>query len=120
MNYSGKTSFTFEVERFKSKFTGSFLSDEELKDAFESTYEYLLVPLQIEGTSYFTSGRSYGPAENCFPDEGDTEITSCVDKEGKDWEPLLTEYERDIILEKIVQDSHEGYEPDEADYVDYD
>jgi len=95
--YSGTTSFTYEIYR----------GDDDNE-----------VSLQIEGRAYYAPGRYYGPPENCYPDESEVEITSCIGPDGKDWEDQLTESEKDQILE-IIQDnvaSDEGPDPD--DYYD--
>lgn len=118
MSYCGTANFTFEVERYKSKITGQLLSNAECETTSIGDMEYLLIPLQIEGNSYFTAGNTYGPPENCYPDEGETEILSCTDEHGCDWETLLTNYERDQILEKIAEDAQESGDLDEDEYVD--
>jgi len=128
--YSGSTSFDFEIERCRNKQTGQFLTeDEAYKEALESpfgeewfdlNYEYQLIKLEVEGSSYFAPGRYYGPPENCYPDEGDTEITSVIGPNKEDWESRLTEDEREDILNKIQDDvSSDGPDPDDY-YDDYD
>jgi hypothetical protein len=117
--YSGETSFEFEIERYKSRESGKFFASEAVPTDDDFEYEYQLIMLQVEGRSYFESGRYSGPAENCYPDEGETEITLVKGPDGKDWEDQLTESEKDSIIEKIqeeVIDSSDGPDPD--DYMD--
>lgn len=110
-NYSGSTSFEFEVERYVSPKDGSLLTSDQVSDD-DPDVEYKIVKLNVEGSSYFQAGKHYGPPENCYPDEGDTEITKVVDTAGKDWSDLLTEEEKNSILNLI----NEGVQNDEPDF----
>lgn len=120
-NYSGETSFEYEIERYRDKESGLLYDCSEAKDDFE--YEYVTFTLQVEGRSYFTQGRSYGPPENCYPDEGDTEMTACIGPDGQDWSDKLTNSERDSIMEQIQENvcndipepDYDDYEPDYED-----
>lgn len=126
--YSGHASFKFEIERCKNKQTNQFMTEEEAcKEVenhpfgdswFETNYVYELISLEVEGSSYFTPGRYFGLPENCYPDEGDTEITSVIGPNNEDWEGKLTEDERDQIISMIEEEASSGpdYEPD--DYYD--
>ena len=117
--YSGTASFEFEVERYKSVATGELISaDNYPDDAEESNYEYQIIKLAVEGSSYFAPGKTYGLPENCYPDEGDTEITSVIGPDGKDWSDKLSDSENDSILEMIQEQAQEGGEPDFDDYDD--
>jgi hypothetical protein len=115
--YSGHTSFDFEIERYKNKKTGvdtAYL----LPGINEDDYDYHTLTLKVEGSAYFAPGKTYGPPENCYPDEGDVEITSCLGPDGKDWEDQLTHSERDAIIEMIdgnVQEGLDGPDPDDYD-----
>jgi hypothetical protein len=125
--YSGTASFEFEIERYKDKESGELLSHDKVKpddDGFE--YEYQTIALQVEGRSYFAPGRTYGPPENCYPDEGDTEIESVIGPDGKDWESKLTDEERESIMTMIDEnvrdqepDVDEDYYEDSYDFEDY-
>jgi hypothetical protein len=118
-SYSGTASFEFEVERYKSIATGELVTaDDYPNDAEESDYEYQLIKLNVEGSSYFAPGRMYGLPENCYPDEGETEITSVIGPDGKDWSDKLSNSENDLFLEMIAEQANEGCEPDEPDYDD--
>lgn len=95
MKYSGKTSFEFEIER-----------DDDT------------ILLQVEGSSYFAPGKRFGRPEDCYPDEGDTEITSVTGPDQQDWEAQLTPEEREKILTMIaeqVQDQEPDYNEDGDD-----
>lgn len=118
--YSGTTSFEFEIERYKHKKTGketAYL----LCGINEDDYEYHTVALQVEGSAYYTPGRLYGPPENCYPDEGEVEITSVIGPDGKDWTDQLTHAERDTIEEMITEHvcgGLDGPDPDDYDHED--
>lgn len=119
--YSGTASFDFEIERYKDKKTGQYIAY-VLGEVDEERYEYTTLKLQVEGSSYFQPGKLYGPPENCYPDEGDTEIEAAIGPDGKDWTDQLTHSEHDSIVEMIqenVQDGLDGPDPDDY-YDDYD
>ena len=119
--YSGETSFEFEIERYKDRESGKLLPANQVPNDDDFEYEYQLIMLKIEGRSYFESGRSWGLPENCYPDEGETEITLVKGPDGKDWEDELTREEKDIITEMIQERVAEGGEgPDPDEYDDYD
>lgn len=108
IGYSGSTSFTYEIERYKDKESGEFLLEKDLPpeddDGFE--FEYTLIILTINGSSYFKPGSPYCLPENSYPDEEDTVIESITDDNGNDWEYKITETERSYILE-IIQEQCE-------------
>lgn len=119
--YSGTASFDFEIERYKDKKTGQYIAY-VLGEVDEERYEYTTLTLHVEGRSYFQPGKLYGPPENCYPDEGETEIEAAVGPDGKDWTDQLTHSEHDSLLEMIqenVQDGLDGPDPDDY-YDDYD
>jgi hypothetical protein len=77
------------------------------------------VTVDVEGRSYFAAGKTYGPPEDCYPDEGETEILSVLlGKE--DWEDKLTSSEREYIIDMIVEGAIENFagDPDDKDYDD--
>jgi len=123
MNYSGSTSFEFEIERYKDRESGELLPHSKVPvddDGFE--FDYQTITLHVEGRSYFTAGRFYGPPENCYPDEGETEIESVTGPDNKSWEDQLTDEERESIISQIeerIQDQDGDYEPDYDDSYDY-
>jgi hypothetical protein len=133
MGYSGSTEFDFDIERYKNKTTGELHSidsiDQDMKntglgdDWLELCYEYQVITLTVEGRSYFQEGRTYGAPENCYPDEGETEITAVIGPDGKDWQNRLSASEVDSITDMIadhVMDGADDYEPDYDDYDDDD
>lgn len=118
--YSGTASFEFEIERYKDKESGELVTHDKVPvsdDDFE--FEYQTITLQVEGNSYFTPGKYHGLPENCYPDEGETEIESVIGPDGKDWESRLTDEERESILNMIAEEA-QNQEPDfdEDDYDD--
>lgn len=119
--YSGSTSFEFEIERYKDKKTGQYIAY-VLGEVDEERYEYTTIKLDVEGRSYFQPGKLSGLPEDCYPDEGETEIESVIGPDGKDWTDQLTHAEHDSLLEMIqenVQDGLDGPDPDDY-YDDYD
>jgi len=125
--YSGETTFDYEVERYRHKETGALYPidqvekglDQTALEWLEFTYEYVCIPLQVEGSSYYAPGRTWGPPENCYPDEGDTELISLTDDDGNDWEDKITESERDSIMDMIQENVMAGLDgPDPDDYYD--
>lgn len=119
MRYSGSTNFKFEVERFKNIFTGELVTSDKLSSDDDFNFEYQTITLQVEGRSYFTFGRSSGLPEDCYPDEGDTEVESVIGSDGKDWYNLLTSSEVGSLLteiqDRVIDDGPEDYEEDDYD-----
>ncbi len=127
MSYSGKASFDHEIERMKDA-AGNLYSDNEHAP---NTCEYVLINLKVSGSSYYAEGRTYGPYENCYPEEGQTEIESVIGPDGKDWESVLTNEEKDILIERIseevinnCEDDYDDSDPpsndfDDDSYLDY-
>ena len=126
MGYSGSTSFEFEVERYRSRENGKLYAaipgTEQAVNIMEDDgfeYEYVTVKLEVEGRSYFTPGRLSGPPEDCYPDEGETEIQSVIGPDGKDWQDQLTEEEESMIIDMIQENVSQGLDgPDPDDYYD--
>lgn len=119
-SYSGSTSFEFEVERLKHVMSEEYLPvDSDVDD--NPMYEYVCLSLEVEGDSSFTPGKTYGLPEDCYPDEGETEITKVIGPDGKDWENKLTSSERDRIIEMIDESIRTNdYDADCDDYDDDD
>lgn len=109
MNYSGNVSFEFEIERYKNKVSGVFVTD--VNPDNEYLFDYELILLQVKGNSHFTSGRYHGAPESCYPDEGDTEIESVTGPDQLDWEDKLTASERERIMTMIVEQIQDQDEP---------
>lgn len=124
MNYTGSTSFDFEIERYRNKFTSEIVTfNKEVEgDEFGIVFEYQTITLKVEGRSYFQSGRYSGPPEDCYPDEGDTEVEAVIGPDGNDWSDKLTSDEQSQILMMVQENcmnDPEDYEGDEDDYDDY-
>ena len=105
--WSGKVNIDYDIERYKNKETGELILEKDLPDDCNEDFKYELVtiPLFIRGSSSFTPGKFYGPPENSYPDEGDTEISSIEDYNGNDWESHLTNYELNDIINKITEEA---------------
>lgn len=104
MNYFGNASFEFEIERYRNIATNELVIDNDISESKDLEFQYKIIVLNVEGKSYFQSGRKSGAPENCYPDEGDTEITFVLDFDGQDWSDRLTDTETDAILEKIQEE----------------
>lgn len=117
--YSGTASFEFGIERYLDKKTGKYIAY-VLGEVDEERYEYTTLTLNVEGRSYFAPGKTYGPPENCYPDEGEVEITKAIGPDGKDWTDQLTHSEHDSLLEMIDDNVRDGGldGPDPDDYYD--
>ena len=120
MSYSGRASFDHEIERMKDA-EGNLYSDSE--DAPDGS-TCVVINLKITGASYYQEGRTYGPPENCYPDEGCTEIHSVIGPDGKDWESVLTKPEKDAIEEQIndrvINNCEEDYDDSDPPSNDFD
>lgn len=118
MNYSGHTSFTFNVQRYLDSDTGIYYHPDN-KPEFLSEKDYKLVPLFIKGHSFFTIGRTSGPPDLCYPDEGETNIESITGPDNVSWEDKLSDEEIESVLSEIdskVQDDYHWYDDDDDDY----
>lgn len=110
--HSGSVDFDFEVERLKNKSTGQIIpisKDINISDE-DPNFEYLLIHLAVEGESYYTPARTYGPPERCSPSEGETEVISVQDDNGVDWLDKLTKNELETVIELIEQYVQESAE----------
>lgn len=118
--YSGNASFDFEIERYRDNQTDKLLV-EPLNDD-EVRFSYTVLTLQVEGRSYFQPGCNWKLPEDCYPDEGETEIISVIGPDGKDWEDQLTQSEKDSLIEMIQEQVIDGVDEPEPDdyYDDYD
>lgn len=124
--YSGRVSFSIEVERYVDKSTGEILLPKNVNfsnEDFDFEYDIETIELEVTGNSYYTPGRYSGLPEDCYPDESETEIESVYDVNGKDWRDNLTSDEENMIIELIAEKVSNGdcgsySEPD--DYPDYD
>jgi len=117
MGYNGKAKIDFVINRVKDLQTDQYRLFQDSDDP-EREEE---LELEIEGRSYYAEGRSYGLPENCYPDEGETEILTVMWK-GKKFPWELTNEETEQAEDAIcnaVQEDDGG--PDESDYEeDYD
>jgi hypothetical protein len=113
MGYKGNATIDFHINRVKDLNTDAY---RPITDADDPDREEEL-ELEIEGRSYFQEGRMYGPPENCYPDEGETEILSITWK-GKPFPWELTEKETEEAEEMIANAVQEDEGPDPDDYYD--
>lgn len=117
--YSGSASFDFEIERYKSKATGELVTEDKIPiESEEEDYEYQIITLHVSGNSYYVPAYTSGLPENCYPAEGDTEITFVEGPDGKDWSDQLSKSETNSIIEMIEEHASDGGEPDYDDYDD--
>jgi hypothetical protein len=107
--YSGSAIFEYEIERLLCKHTGEYFIESELPEIsteeFESRFEKVTIPLNVEGNSWHSAGVYSAAPEDCYPDEGDTEIESVIGPDGKDWYNLLSDTEISEIIDLIESDA---------------
>jgi hypothetical protein len=111
--YSGCATIEFPIERIKDLTTDEYRPIQDGDDLSRS--EELV--LTITGRSYFAPGKFYGPPEECYPDEGDTEIISII-WNGKPFPWDLTPEEEAAVLEQISNEVSEDGGPDPDEYYD--
>lgn len=107
MKYSGSVSFEFYIERYKNKISNELKTLDKVHPEDEYLYDYEEITLYVKGSSFFTPGKFYGVPENCYPDEGNTEIQSVIGPFEEDWEDKLTAEERERIICMIVEQVQE-------------
>lgn len=114
--YSGNTTFDFEIERYRDKENGNYYLVSEVPDRSDDNFEfeYETITLEVSGSSYFVPGKINGPPEDCYPDEGETEIESVIGPDGKDWYDRLSSSEIDSITSMLAENV------ENSDYDDYD
>lgn len=114
--YSGNTTFDFEIERYRDKETGNYYLVSDVPDRSDDNFEfeYETITLEVSGSSYFVPGKISGPPEDCYPDEGDTEIESVIGPDGKDWYDRLSSSEINSIMSALAENV------ENSDYDDYD
>lgn len=112
----------FPITRFFNSQTKDFLI--ENTDPNSDIIEELEIIVEVSAHCYFQPGVTYGPPEKCYPDEGEIEIFSAFDKDGKDWSDLLTPEEKDHLEERLAEKAAESeddcFDDDEYDGADYD
>lgn len=115
MGYNGSAKINFHINRIKDLDTDTYrvLIESDDLDREEE------LALEIEGRSYYQEGRLYGPPENCYPSEGETEILS-ISWKGKPFPWELTENEREQAEEMISNAVQEDEGPDPDEYYDDD
>jgi hypothetical protein len=104
--YSGSTSFTFTIERYVDNITNNIISIEDIdsnlsESDIEEKYTLNSFDLEVEGNSWYSPGVYSRAPEDCYPDEGDTEIESVKGPDGEDCRNLLTSEEENKIIETI-------------------
>lgn len=112
--YKGSATITFYVNRVKDA-NGKWQVPKPQDDWEE-------LELEVHGTAYFQPGKLYGPPENCYPDEGQSEIES-ITLDGKPWDGELTDKETERAEEKLDESVREDEGPDPPsrdDFDDYD
>lgn len=119
--YKGSATVQLHVQRIKDLDTDQYrmVQDDDDDERVEE------LELEVIGTSYFTPGRLSGPPEDCYPDEGETEILT-VTLNSKaflgDLSKDETQEAESLISEAVQEDDGPASEPDydEPDYDDRD
>lgn len=116
MSYNGKATIELVVERFQ-EIDGSWRKSQPGDDP-EKIQE---IELEVKGRSYYMEGKTSGLPENCYPDEGETEIIEVTYKGKPFTDPLTseeTEQAQELICNAVQED--DGPDPDEYDDYEYD
>ncbi len=105
--YTGSAIIEFPIERIKDLTTDQYrvVTDNDDFDRIEE------LVLKIEGNSYFSPGRYYGPPESSYPDEGHTEICS-ITWNGKAFPWELTKHEEERAIDQLTEQVQESCVPD--------
>lgn len=119
--YSGSSTFNFEIERYYSLETKQYLLEKDLPEIdsdsdFNSKFEYQTLTLEVSGNSWHTNGEYSRLPEDCYPDDGDTEVESVIGPDKKDWYFMLTSEE----IQDIVDELQSRCESSSEDYSNYD
>jgi hypothetical protein len=98
------------IDRIYDKKNDTYLTEAQYEDIAngeddDNFTDSMQVELSIKGSYSFIKGVFWASPEKCYPDETETEIISVVDKKGKDWKDLLTEDEKESILQLIASDA---------------
>ncbi len=114
--YSGRATIKFTIERVLDPKTNEL---REVRDDDPEELEVQYIELTIEGESYFEPGVTWKRPEDCYPDEGDTQINS-ITSPGKIWdESDLTKKELKLVLEELDEEVASDDHFDEPDYDDH-
>lgn len=111
--YSGSATFNFTVERIQDKISGEYYLEEELEDVssseFESKFEFTSVELEVTGNSWYVPGEYSRLPEDCYPDEGDTEVESVIGPDDTDWYDQLTSKEIQEMYSELEERCKDNY-----------
>ncbi|CAB4196747.1 hypothetical protein UFOVP1290_267 [uncultured Caudovirales phage] len=128
--YSGSTSVSFEIERYRDNETGDlYMVDDNLPGTDEDgsvpeKYELCTFSLDIEGTAHSYPAKTHGDPEFCYPADSDCEITKVSGPEHRDWEAELSSNEidhiNDMLIDNIVNYEGDDYDDRDDDYDDRD
>jgi hypothetical protein len=111
-SYNGTAEFDWDIERYTDP-SGNLITGEEVPEGVE--YPYHMIKLTVKGRAYFVSGKTWGPPDSCYPDEGEIEILSIVDDKGNSWDGKLTKKEEEEVNEQIDMKVRESCESDYDD-----
>lgn len=70
--------------------------------------------LDVTYSANYTPGRTYGPPEDCYPDDSELEITS-ITYSGEDITDLLSEKALEQIEAKVWEDANATWQDDGPD-----
>lgn len=112
-------SFVYDVERLRHIKTGELITEPQFEkmaellnseaaiDALNDEYELVDVSLDVEGSGYYLPSKIHGDPLDCYPEEFEYELCS-ITYEGQDWENLVTDNEREAILEELSDKVYRG------------
>jgi hypothetical protein len=113
-------SFVYNVERLRHIETGKLITESQFEkmaellnfevvaiDVLNAQYELVDISLDVEGSGYYSPGRIHGDPLDCYPEEFEYELCS-ITYDGQDWENLVTDSEREAILEELSDKVYHG------------
>lgn len=107
--YSGSSTFTFTVERLYDQETGEYYLEENAPDYPEDRLEWTEISLEVSGNSWYSPGEYSRLPEDCYPDEGDTEVESITGPDNQDWSNLLTSKELENVYSELEANCKDSY-----------
>lgn len=117
--YRGSATLNFSVERVKDPITGELRPIKDDDDMDE--LEVQKIELVVEAESSYSPGVTWKRPEDCYPDEGETNINRITGPDKKEWdESDLTKIEREFLIEMIIDEAKSNDLYGESDYVNDD
>ena len=71
--------------------------------------EWTEISLEVSGNSWYSPGEYSRLPEDCYPDEGDTEVESITGPDNQDWSNLLTSKELENVYSELEANCKDSY-----------